>query len=82
MMEAPLLLPPKASIPPGKQPWNAGMKQQEEVFYRDKPISKDVRSQHFKGLKCTEEKKTPVPPPRPAITLPKKYQPLPPAPPE
>ncbi|XP_041492215.1 cytokine-dependent hematopoietic cell linker [Microtus oregoni] len=82
MMEAPLLLPPKAPAPTGKPSWNAGMRRQEEVFFRDKPISKDVRSQRFKGLKCTEENKTPVPPPRPTITLPKKYQPLPPAPPE
>ncbi|XP_076402304.1 cytokine-dependent hematopoietic cell linker isoform X1 [Peromyscus maniculatus bairdii] len=82
MMEAPLLLPPKASVPIGKQIWNIGMRRQEEVFYRDKPISKDVRSQRFKGFKYTEVNKIPVPPPRPAITLPKKYQPLPPAPPE
>ncbi|KAH0515699.1 Cytokine-dependent hematopoietic cell linker [Microtus ochrogaster] len=82
MMEAPLLLPPKVPAPTGKPSWNAGMRRQEEVFFRDKPISKDVRSQRFKGLKRTEENKTPVPPPRPTITLPKKYQPLPPAPPE
>ncbi|XP_052591993.1 cytokine-dependent hematopoietic cell linker [Peromyscus californicus insignis] len=64
MMEAPLLLPPKASVPIGKQIWNIGMRRQEEVFYRDKPISKDVRSQHFKGFKYTEVNKIPVPPPR------------------
>lgn len=31
MMEAPLLLPPKAPVPTGKQSWNAGMRRQEEV---------------------------------------------------
>ncbi|KAL1790034.1 cytokine-dependent hematopoietic cell linker, partial [Sigmodon hispidus] len=89
MMEAPLLLTPKASVPTEKQPWNVGMRQQEQVYYRDKPIFKDLRSQHIKGFKYTEVNKTPVPPPRnqvllnmPIITLPKKYQPLPPAPPE
>nr|XP_021512934.1 cytokine-dependent hematopoietic cell linker [Meriones unguiculatus] len=79
MMEAPLLLPSKASVSTERQTWNVGMRQQEEV---DKPFSKDVRSQRFKGFKYTEVNKIPLPPPRPAITLPKKYQPLPPAPPE
>uniref|UniRef100_A0A8C2LY17 Cytokine-dependent hematopoietic cell linker n=1 Tax=Cricetulus griseus TaxID=10029 RepID=A0A8C2LY17_CRIGR len=82
LMEVPLLLPPKASGPTGKQTRNVGMRRQEEVFYRDKPISKDVRSQHYQGARYSEVNKIPVPPPRPVITLPKKYQPLPPAPPE
>ncbi|XP_028614098.1 cytokine-dependent hematopoietic cell linker isoform X3 [Grammomys surdaster] len=78
-MEAPLLLPPKASVSKERQTRDVGMKQQEEV---DKPTSKDVRSQHFKGFKYTNMNKIPLPPPRPATTLPKKYQPLPPTPPE
>ncbi|XP_040602955.1 cytokine-dependent hematopoietic cell linker [Mesocricetus auratus] len=82
LMEAPLLLPPKASGPTGKQTQNGGMRRQEEAFYRDKPISKDVRSQHYQGSRYSGVNKIPVPPPRPAITLPKKYQPLPPVPPE
>ncbi|XP_008839813.2 cytokine-dependent hematopoietic cell linker [Nannospalax galili] len=76
-VEAPLLLHAKTSVPAERQTWNAGMKLREEV---DKPISKDVRSQHFKGTKSTKVNKVPLPPPRPVITLPKKYQPLPPAP--
>ncbi|XP_031197828.1 cytokine-dependent hematopoietic cell linker isoform X3 [Mastomys coucha] len=78
-MEAPLLLSPKASVSTERQARDVWMKQQNEV---GKPTSKDVRSQHFKGFKYTRVNKTPLPPPRPAITLPKKYQPLPPAPPE
>ncbi|XP_051020952.1 cytokine-dependent hematopoietic cell linker [Acomys russatus] len=79
MAEAALLLPSKASIPTERQTWNARTRRQEEV---DKPIFKDVRSQRLKGFKYPEVSKIPLPPPRPAITLPKKYQPLPPAPPE
>uniref|UniRef100_A0A8C6I7R6 Cytokine-dependent hematopoietic cell linker n=1 Tax=Mus spicilegus TaxID=10103 RepID=A0A8C6I7R6_MUSSI len=78
-MEAPLLLPPKASVSTERQTRDVRMTQLEEV---DKPTFKDVRSQRFKGFKYTKINKTPLPPPRPAITLPKKYQPLPPAPPE
>lgn len=78
-MEAPLLLPPKASVSTERQTRDVRMTHLEEV---DKPTFKDVRSQRFKGFKYTKINKTPLPPPRPAITLPKKYQPLPPAPPE
>ncbi|CAH6975224.1 Clnk [Phodopus roborovskii] len=82
LMEAPLLLPPKASAPTGKQTRKVGMRQQEEIFHRNKPVCKDVRSQRHQGSRYLELNKIPAPPPRPAITLPKKYQPLPPAPPE
>uniref|UniRef100_A0ABK0LVH9 Cytokine-dependent hematopoietic cell linker n=1 Tax=Rattus norvegicus TaxID=10116 RepID=A0ABK0LVH9_RAT len=79
-MEAPLLLPPKPSVSTERQIRDVGMNPQKEDV--DKPTSKNVRSQHFKGFKYTKVNKTPLPPPRPAMTLPKKYQPLPPAPPE
>ncbi|KAB0342824.1 hypothetical protein FD754_019750, partial [Muntiacus muntjak] len=67
MMDTPLSLDSKTSLPTDRQTW---MKL-EEV---EKSISKDIRNQHVKG-------KTPLPPPRPPIKLPKKYQPLPPEPP-
>uniref|UniRef100_A0A8C2LZ71 Cytokine-dependent hematopoietic cell linker n=1 Tax=Cricetulus griseus TaxID=10029 RepID=A0A8C2LZ71_CRIGR len=62
LMEVPLLLPPKASGPTGKQTRNVGMRRQEEV----------MNSLSEKGMATN----------LPVITLPKKYQPLPPAPPE
>ncbi|XP_023596002.1 cytokine-dependent hematopoietic cell linker-like [Trichechus manatus latirostris] len=50
------------------------------LLQEDKLISKDTRSQHTKGDKLIKGTKTPLPPPRLPIALPKKYQPLPPEP--
>ncbi|XP_021115943.1 cytokine-dependent hematopoietic cell linker [Heterocephalus glaber] len=66
----------KPSTPPTGRTQNTWL-QLEEV---DKPISKDIRSQHAKGDKPIQENKTPLPPPRPPPTVLKKYQPLPPLP--
>ncbi|XP_042107589.1 cytokine-dependent hematopoietic cell linker [Ovis aries] len=74
MMDTPLSLDSKTSLPTDKQTWT----KLEEV---EKPISKDIRKQHVKGDKPTKGNKTPLPPPRPPVKLPKKYQPLPPEPP-
>ncbi|XP_001499335.3 cytokine-dependent hematopoietic cell linker isoform X1 [Equus caballus] len=76
VMDTALSSDAKTSIPTEEQTWNMRMRP-EEV---DRPISKDIRSQHVKGNKPTKGNKTPLPPPRPPITLPKKYQPLPPEP--
>ncbi|XP_047655112.1 LOW QUALITY PROTEIN: cytokine-dependent hematopoietic cell linker [Phacochoerus africanus] len=76
MMDTPFSLDPKTSIPTHGQTWNTWTRL-EEV---GKPISKDIGSQHAKGDKPTKGNETPLPPPRPPITLPKKYQPLPPEP--
>ncbi|XP_069449364.1 cytokine-dependent hematopoietic cell linker isoform X6 [Ovis canadensis] len=57
MMDTPLSLDSKTSLPTDKQTW---MKL-EEV---EKPISKDIRKQHVKGDKPTKGNKTPLPPPR------------------
>ncbi|XP_064344127.1 cytokine-dependent hematopoietic cell linker isoform X2 [Camelus dromedarius] len=76
VMDTPLSLDAKTSIPTDGQTWNKWMRLEEA----EQPISKDIRSQHAKGDKSTKGNKKPVPPPRPPITLPKKYQPLPPEP--
>ncbi|KAK2492784.1 hypothetical protein MC885_000905, partial [Smutsia gigantea] len=76
LMDSPLSSDASASIPTQGQTQSTRMRL-EEV---DKPISKDIRSQHVKGGKPPKGNKTPSPPPRPPITLPKKYQPLPPEP--
>ncbi|XP_026959154.1 cytokine-dependent hematopoietic cell linker [Sagmatias obliquidens] len=73
VMDTPLSLDAKTSIPTDRQT----RMRLEEV---EQPISRDIRSQHVKGDKPTKGNKTPLPPPRPPITLPKKYQPLPPEP--
>ncbi|XP_073898712.1 cytokine-dependent hematopoietic cell linker isoform X1 [Castor canadensis] len=78
VMDTSLLLHPKSSISCEEQTWNLQMRR-EAV---DKPIPKDLKSQHFKGGKSTKGNKTPLPPPRPPVPLPKKYQPLPLEPPE
>ncbi|XP_023418428.2 cytokine-dependent hematopoietic cell linker [Cavia porcellus] len=67
----PVTPPPRRMPNPRLQP--------EEM---DKPFSKETRSQHVTGDKSIQGNKTPIPPPRPPPTLPKKYQPLPPTPPE
>ncbi|XP_037386440.1 cytokine-dependent hematopoietic cell linker [Talpa occidentalis] len=64
------------SIPMERQAWISQMRL-EDV---DKPNSQDLRSHHVKGDAPTKGSKTPLPPPRPPVTLPKKYQPLPPEP--
>ncbi|KAF4013157.1 hypothetical protein G4228_004412 [Cervus hanglu yarkandensis] len=83
MMDTPLSLDSKTSLPTDRQTW---MKL-EEV---EKPISKDIRNQHVKGklsypficrwtsrlLPCHSDCSH-----RPPVKLPKKYQPLPPEPP-
>ncbi|XP_014644408.1 PREDICTED: cytokine-dependent hematopoietic cell linker [Ceratotherium simum simum] len=74
--DTPLSLDAKTSISLEGQTWNMRMRL-EEV---DKPTYKDIRSQHVKGDKATKGNKTPLPPPRPPITGPKKYQPPPPEP--
>ncbi|XP_037685330.1 cytokine-dependent hematopoietic cell linker isoform X2 [Choloepus didactylus] len=76
VMDTPLSTGAKTSISIEGQTWNRWMKP-EEV---DKPISKDIRSQHMKGDKVIKGNKTPLLPPRPPMALPKKYQPLPPEP--
>ncbi|XP_054342855.1 cytokine-dependent hematopoietic cell linker isoform X3 [Pongo pygmaeus] len=75
-MDTPLPLDTRTSIPIGQQTWNTQMRL-ERV---DKPISKDIRSQNIKGDTSVRKNKIPLPPPRPLITLPKEYQPLPPEP--
>nr|XP_003934733.2 cytokine-dependent hematopoietic cell linker [Saimiri boliviensis boliviensis] len=75
-MDTSLPLDTRTSIPIGQQAWNTQMKL-ERV---GKPISKDIRSQNIKGDTSLRKNKIPLPPPRPLITLPKKYQPLPPEP--
>uniref|UniRef100_A0A2K6G8D3 Cytokine dependent hematopoietic cell linker n=1 Tax=Propithecus coquereli TaxID=379532 RepID=A0A2K6G8D3_PROCO len=70
--DTPLPSEAKTSIPTGEQSWSTQMRL--EV---DKPISKDIRSQHVKGDKSINRNKTPLPPPRPPVSLLKKYQPLP-----
>ncbi|XP_036901743.1 cytokine-dependent hematopoietic cell linker [Sturnira hondurensis] len=70
----PLPLDGSRSLPTERQTWNMQV---------DRPISKDIRSQHVKGDKPTNRNKTPPPPPRLPVLplpLPKKYQPLPPEP--
>lgn len=76
LMDSPLSAGASASVPMQSQTRGTWTRL-EEV---DKPISKDIRSQHIKGDKPPKGNKTPLPPPRPPITLPKKYQPLPPEP--
>ncbi|XP_066089199.1 cytokine-dependent hematopoietic cell linker [Saccopteryx bilineata] len=77
MMDTPLPLATKMPIAAEGQTWNTQMRL-EGV---DQPISKDIRSQHVKGDRPTKINKTPLPPPRPpVVSLPKKYQPLPPEP--
>ncbi|XP_057560636.1 cytokine-dependent hematopoietic cell linker [Hippopotamus amphibius kiboko] len=73
VMDTPLSLDFETSIPTDGQT----RMRLEEV---EQPFSKDIRSQHVKGDKPTKGNKTPIPPPRPPVTLPKKYQPLPPEP--
>ncbi|XP_068398099.1 cytokine-dependent hematopoietic cell linker [Eschrichtius robustus] len=73
VMDMPLSLDAKTSIRTDRQT----RMRLEEV---EQPIFRDIRSQHVKGDKPTKGNKTPLPPPRPPITLPKKYQPLPPEP--
>ncbi|XP_010640151.1 cytokine-dependent hematopoietic cell linker isoform X2 [Fukomys damarensis] len=75
--DAPSLQHAKPSAPPAGRSQNTRLLQLEEVGRR---ISRDIRSQHAKGDKHMQENKTPLPPPRPPPTLPKKYQPLPPTP--
>ncbi|XP_045737782.1 cytokine-dependent hematopoietic cell linker [Mirounga angustirostris] len=76
VMDTPHPLDTKTSVPTEHHPWHTQMGL-EKV---DKPIFKDSRSQHVKGDRPTKGNKTPLPPPRPPVTLPKKYQPLPPQP--
>ncbi|XP_032189743.1 cytokine-dependent hematopoietic cell linker isoform X3 [Mustela erminea] len=76
MMDTPNPLDTKTSVPTERHPWCTQMGL-EKV---GKPVSKDSRSQHVKGDRPTKGNKTPLPPPRPLATLPKKYQPLPPQP--
>uniref|UniRef100_A0A2K6BQY7 Cytokine dependent hematopoietic cell linker n=1 Tax=Macaca nemestrina TaxID=9545 RepID=A0A2K6BQY7_MACNE len=75
-MDTPLPLDTRTSIPIGQQTWNT----QTRLERVDKPISKDIRSQNIKGDTSIRKNKIPLPPPRPLITLPKQYQPLPPEP--
>ncbi|XP_033069644.1 cytokine-dependent hematopoietic cell linker isoform X1 [Trachypithecus francoisi] len=74
-VNTPLPLDTRTSIPTGQQTWNT----QTRLERVDKPISKDIRSQNIKGDTSIRKNKIPLPP-RPLITLPKKYQPLPPEP--
>ncbi|XP_045840928.1 cytokine-dependent hematopoietic cell linker isoform X2 [Meles meles] len=76
VMDTPNPLDTKTSVLTERHPWCTQMGL-EKV---DKPVSKDSRSQHVKGDRPTKGNKTPLPPPRPPATLPKKYQPLPPQP--
>lgn len=76
MGDAPLCLDAKTSVSTEGPPWNTWMRLGDV----DKPIPKDFGSQRVKGDKPTKGSKTPSPPPRPPVTLPKKYQPLPPEP--
>ncbi|XP_034526865.1 cytokine-dependent hematopoietic cell linker [Ailuropoda melanoleuca] len=76
VMDTPHPLDIKTSVPTERHHWHTQMGL-EKV---DKPISKDSRNQHVKGDRPTKGNKTPLPPPRPPATLPKKYQPLPPQP--
>ncbi|XP_015983957.2 cytokine-dependent hematopoietic cell linker isoform X2 [Rousettus aegyptiacus] len=76
MGDAPLCLDAKTSVPTEGPPWNTWMRLGDV----DKPIPKDFGSQRVKGDKPAKGSKTPSPPPRPPVTLPKKYQPLPPEP--
>ncbi|XP_023392389.1 cytokine-dependent hematopoietic cell linker [Pteropus vampyrus] len=77
MGDTPLCLDAKTSVPTEGPPWNKWTRLGEV----DKPISKDVGSQRVKGDKPPKGSKTPLPPPRlPPVTLPKRYQPLPPEP--
>ncbi|KAL2779999.1 cytokine-dependent hematopoietic cell linker [Daubentonia madagascariensis] len=73
VMDSPLPLGTKTSIPTGEQSWSMQMRLAEV----DKPILKDIRSQHVKGDKFIKRNKTPLPPPRPPVALLKKCQPLP-----
>ncbi|XP_032128502.1 cytokine-dependent hematopoietic cell linker isoform X1 [Sapajus apella] len=75
-MDTSLLLDTRTSIPIGQQAWNT----QTKLERVNKPISKDIRSQNIKGDTSLRKNKIPLPPPRPLVTLPKKYQPLPPEP--
>ncbi|XP_054109450.1 cytokine-dependent hematopoietic cell linker [Callithrix jacchus] len=75
-MDISLPLDTRTSIPIGQQAWNT----QTKLERVDKPMSKDIRSQNIKGDTSLRKNKIPLPPPRPLITLPKKYQPLPPEP--
>uniref|UniRef100_A0A2K5E4W9 Cytokine dependent hematopoietic cell linker n=1 Tax=Aotus nancymaae TaxID=37293 RepID=A0A2K5E4W9_AOTNA len=76
VMDTSLPFDTRTSIPIGQQAWNT----QTKLERVDKPISKDIRSQNIKGDTSLRKNKIPLPPPRPLITLPKKYQPLPPEP--
>ncbi|XP_022272887.1 cytokine-dependent hematopoietic cell linker isoform X2 [Canis lupus familiaris] len=75
-MDTPLSLDTKTSVPMEHHHWHTQM----GLGKVDEPISKDSRNQHVKGDRPTKGSKTPLPPPRPPVTLPKKYQPLPPQP--
>ncbi|ELK06485.1 Cytokine-dependent hematopoietic cell linker [Pteropus alecto] len=81
MGDTPLCLDAKTSVPTEGPPWNKWTRLGEV----DKPISKDVGSQRVKennkfNVCFSFFFQTPLPPPRPPVTLPKKYQPLPPEP--
>ncbi|KAL4679787.1 hypothetical protein H8959_009437, partial [Pygathrix nigripes] len=79
-VNTPLPLDTRTSIPTGQQTWNT----QTRLERVDKPISKDIRSQNIKGKASLLQQTFSGPycnsPHRPLITLPKKYQPLPPEP--
>uniref|UniRef100_A0A8C3YNN7 Uncharacterized protein n=1 Tax=Catagonus wagneri TaxID=51154 RepID=A0A8C3YNN7_9CETA len=71
VMDTPLSLDPKTSVSTHRQTGNTWMRLEEA----EKPISKDLRSQHVKGDKPAKGNKTPLPPPRPPIAVPKRCQP-------
>ncbi|XP_060044450.1 cytokine-dependent hematopoietic cell linker [Erinaceus europaeus] len=81
---ADLSLHPSTPNPMEHQAWKMERRPEgtSKVSLVDQPMSRDLtsRSQHIRGDRATRGSKTPLPPPRPLDTLPKKYQPLPPEP--
>ncbi|XP_054995954.1 cytokine-dependent hematopoietic cell linker [Sorex araneus] len=78
IIETPFSFYTKTSISMEGQAWKSQMRLEE----MNKPISQDFGGQHVKGNKPMRgiKERTPLPPPRPPVTLSKRYQPLPPEP--
>ncbi|XP_049646183.1 cytokine-dependent hematopoietic cell linker, partial [Suncus etruscus] len=77
-IDTPLSFYTNNSVAMDGQAWKTRMGLKEV----ERPIAKDFRNQHGNGDHPMRENKgrIPLPPPRPPVTLPKRYQPLPPEP--
>lgn len=78
IIDTPLSFYTNNSVAMDGQAWKTRMGLKEV----ERPVAKDFRHQHGNGDHPMRENKgrIPLPPPRPPVTLPKRYQPLPPEP--